>query len=129
LVSIYDRLLLFCIQVVHPYTINGGENPFFMVSYLSGSAMNETLNRRDRARILQDGQVRLIEAWVRASMDELQEKVSKGAMPSEIIRLQQQLRSGIFDFFGAMRSEGLEARILRYLQEEGCNMDVVNGIQ
>jgi hypothetical protein len=129
LIPVYERLLLFCIQVAHPYMMNGGVTPFFSINYISYSVMNTIITGRDRAGLLRDGQVRLIEAWIQGSIDELQAKMAKGVMASEVLRILEQMRLGILDFFGKIRSEGLEARILRYLEEDGCNMDVVNGVQ
>src|SRR5690606_12468667 len=90
---------------------------------------NEIVSGRERAGILRIGQIRLIEAWIKSLMNEIQVKMERGVPASEIRSLLEQIWSGTTDFFAKIRSEGVGERILRYLKEDGYNMEVVKGIE
>ncbi|RPA76854.1 hypothetical protein BJ508DRAFT_364828 [Ascobolus immersus RN42] len=89
------------------------------------------LSDRYYSGLLRTGQVRIIEAVLRGTINDLTIIMKRNGTKEEIIEALEESESFLDNFVnsGNFRSERLEVFILRYLAEEGVNVDVVRGIR
>src|SRR5690606_897101 len=91
---------------------------------------HELLRKRSKARLLRDGQVRLVNAVFQGTMEQVAALLSEEkGLPWVILPcvMSEQLINKLF-CSQAFRSERLEVLIMRYLDEEGVNMEVVSAV-
>lgn len=85
---------------------------------------------RDMKGLLRNKQIRLVNEYIDAWICDVRCLITDGCLDYRTFRLRfVRLEHGLFRFFSKIRSERIEDRILRFLYEEGCNLDVARGVE